>query len=69
MSELGYVIEYCEASGEFVLKLGGKTIYSAVEGNVSIVNLFRSMGIQCALVPVDKIENITDEEEDKIKLD
>ena len=69
MSELGYVIEYCEASGEFVLKLGGKTIYSAVEGNVSIVNLFRSMGIQCALVPVDKIENVTDEEEDKINLD
>lgn len=69
MSELGYVIEYCDASGEFALKLGGKTIYSAIEGNVSIVNLFRSMGIQCALVPVDKIENITDEEEDKIKLD
>lgn len=68
VSELGYVIEYCDETGEFVLKIGEKVIYSAVEGNVSIINLFRSMGINCTLKAVDKIENITDEEEDKINL-
>lgn len=68
VSELGYVIEYCEDTGEFVLKIGENVIYSAVEGNVSIINLFKSMGINCTLKAVDKIENITDEEEDKINL-
>lgn len=69
VSELGYVIEYCEETGEFVLKIGEKAIYSAVEGNVSIINLFRSMGINCTLKAVDKIENTTDEYEDKINVD
>ena len=59
VSELGYVIEYCDETGEFVLKIGEKAIYSAVEGNVSIINLFKSMGINCALKAVDKIENIS----------
>ena len=69
VSELGYVIEYCEETGEFVLKIGEKAIYSAVEGNVSIINLFKSMGINCTLKAVDKIENMTDEDEDKINVD
>ena len=69
VSELGYVIEYCEDTGEFVLKIGENVIYSAVEGNVSIINLFKSMGINCTLREVDKIENKTDENEDKINLD
>lgn len=69
VSELGYIIEYCEETGEFVLKIGEKAIYSAVEGNVSIINLFKSMGINCALKSVEKIENKTDEEEDKIDVD
>lgn len=68
VSDLGYVIEYCDETGEFVLKIGEKVIYSAVEGNVSIVNLFKSMGINCTLKAVDKIENTTDENEDKINL-
>lgn len=69
VSDLGYVMEYCDETGEFVLKLGGKVIYSAVEGNVSIINLFKSMGVNCALVSVEKIENKTDEEEDKINVE
>lgn len=69
VSELGYIIEYCEDTGEFVLKIGEKAIYSAVEGSVSIINLFKSMGINCALKSVEKIENKTDEEEDKIDVD
>ena len=66
VSELTYVIEYSDETGEFVLRLKDKVIYSGVEGQVSIVNLFSSMGINCALMAVDKVENKTDEEEDKI---
>ena len=69
MNELGYVIEYCDKTGEFALKIGSKTLYTAIEGNVSIINLFKSMGINCTLKSVDEIENMTDEEEDKINVD
>lgn len=69
VSELGYVIEYCDSTGEFALKLGGKVIYRAIEGQVSIINLFKSMGVNCSMKSVDKIENNSDEEEDKINVD
>lgn len=69
MSELGYIIEYCDNTGEFALKIGSKTLYTAIEGNVSIINLFKSMGINCTLKSVDEIENMTDEDEDKINVD
>lgn len=69
MSELGYVIEFCDATGEFVLKLKDKIIYSGVEGNVSIVNLFKSMGVNCSFKSVDKITNETDENDDKIDVE
>lgn len=68
VSDLGYVIEYCETDGSFVLKLANKVIFSGVEGNVSIVNLFKSMGINCIMKEVDKIDNETDENEDKINV-
>lgn len=69
VSELGYVIEYSDETGEFVLKLMDKVIYSGTEGQVSIVNLFRSMGINCMLKAVEKVENNTDEKEDKIVIE
>lgn len=69
VSELSYVIEYCENDGSFVLKLADKTIFSGIEGNVSIVSLFKSMGINCTLKEVDKVENETDEHEDKINVE
>ena len=69
VSELSYVIEYCENDGRFVLKLADKIIFSGVEGNVSIVSLFKSMGINCTLKEVDKVEVDTDENEDKINVE
>lgn len=66
MSDLGYVIDYCDKTGEFILKINGKTIYSGVEGQVSIVKLFLSMGIKCSLNSVDKIDIETDDNSDKI---
>lgn len=69
VSDLGYVIDYCDETGEFALRLGDKIIYTAIEGNVSIINLFKSMGINCSLNAVEKIENKTDEDEDKINVE
>lgn len=69
VSDLGYVIEYSEADGSFVLKLADKVIFSGVEGNVSIVALFKSMGINCSLKEVEKVDNQTDENEDKINVE
>lgn len=69
VSNLGYVIEFCDKTGEFVLKLNDKVIYSGIEGEVSIVNLFRSMGISCSLKAVDGITNETDENELKLDIE
>lgn len=56
VSELNYLIEACENTGEFILKLNDRVIYQGVEGKVSIVNLFRSMNIPFSINMVDKIE-------------
>lgn len=69
VSDLCYVIEYCEKTGEFALKIGDRVLYTAIEGQVSIINLFKSMNINCALKEVDEIKYITDQEEDKINVD
>lgn len=69
MSNIGYTIEFCDNTGEFILKLGDKVIYSGIEGKVSIVNLFRSMGINCSMKAVEKIENKTDETDNKVAVD
>ena len=69
VSDLGYVIEFCDSTGEFVLKLKDKVVYSGVEGSVSVVNLFKSMGINCVFQSVDQIDNETDENEDKINVE
>ena len=42
-----YELQINNESGEFRLLFNGKPIYEAIEGHVSIVNLFRSMHIDC----------------------
>lgn len=44
-SNLVYHISYNDTTGEFTLKMNNKVIYKGVEGEVSILNLFKSMGI------------------------
>ena len=44
-SNLVYHISYNDTTGEFALKMNNKVIYKGVEGEVSILNLFKSMGI------------------------
>lgn len=67
-SNLDYHIDLCDKTGEFQLKLNGKTIYTAVEGQVSIVNLLKSMNIKYSWAEVDKIENNSDENKEEITL-
>lgn len=62
ISDLDYVIEYCERTGDFDLKLGDSIIYHGIEGQVSIINLFKSMGINAIMKPVEKFDNSIDEE-------
>lgn len=44
-SDLAYHISYNDATGEFALMLNGKPVYKGIEGQVSVVNLLKSMGI------------------------
>ncbi|MCD8208311.1 MAG: KTSC domain-containing protein [Bacteroidales bacterium] len=68
MSQLTYHIDYIEETGEFNLSLNGKVIYSAVEGQVSIINLLRSMNIRHSMTKVKELHNASDEKLDRIKL-
>lgn len=69
LTNLIYHMDICQKNGEFALKLNDKTIYTGVEGEVSILNLLKSMNIKYSLNEVDKIEKETDEHEDKLILE
>lgn len=45
LSKLVYEMEINDDTGEFRLKVNGKTVYEGIEGKVSIINLFNSMHI------------------------
>lgn len=44
-SNFAYHISYNDTTGDFALLLNGKPVYKGVEGQVSVVNLLKSMGI------------------------
>lgn len=68
LSNLNYHLDICEKTGQFNLKLNDKIIYSALEGQVSIVNLFKSMNIKYSWTTVDEINNESDENKNEIDL-
>lgn len=39
-------IDFNDATGEFKLKINGNVVYEGVEGNVSVINLLRSMNLE-----------------------
>lgn len=39
-------IDFNDATGEFKLKVNGNVVYEGVEGNVSVINMLRSMGLE-----------------------
>lgn len=67
-SNLIYHLDLCEKTGEFNLKLNDRIIFSGIEGQVSILNLFKSMNLKYSWECVDEIEKKSDENEDKINL-
>lgn len=68
-SNLNYHIDLCSETGEFQLKLNDNVIYTAVEGQVSIMNLLKSMNIKYSWREVEKIDKITDENKEEITLE
>lgn len=68
-SNLNYHIDLCSESGEFQLKLNDKVIYRAVEGQVSILNLLKSMNIRYSWTEVETIPNLSDENKEEIILE
>ena len=68
ISNLLYHIEANKDTGEFRLKMNGQTIYSGIENQVSIFNLFKSMNINYSYQTVDTFENESDELTEEIKL-
>ena len=68
-SNLNYHIDICSKTGEFQLKLNNNVIYSAIEGQVSIMNLLKSMNIKYSWKEVENIDNISDENKEEIIID
>lgn len=52
-TNLAYNIYYDDGTGEFMLKLNGKTLYHGYEGQVSVLNLFKSMCINYRMIEYD----------------
>jgi hypothetical protein len=53
-----YTIKYNNQSGEFQLLNNNVPIFEGLEGNVSLINLFRSMNINYNLIEFEKDEHI-----------
>lgn len=70
--KLTYHIDYNNETGEFVLKMSDKPIYTGIEGQVSIVNLFRCMNVKYSMTEMiheekeetEKKEDINDGNEE-----
>lgn len=67
-SNLIYHIDANQETGEFILKLNNKPIYTGIEGQVSIFNLFKSMNINYSYKTVDNINKVSDEFTEEITL-
>ena len=68
-SNFAYHIDYDEISGNFKLSIDDKVIYQGIEGQVSIVNLFRSMNLNYSMSACT-IENLvieTGEENNELR--
>lgn len=61
-SNLQYVLEVDDQTGEFVLKLNGHDIFSGIEGQVSIVRLLKSMNIAYLMKGMENAEGHTEKD-------
>lgn len=63
-SNLHYALAINEETGEFVLSLNGKDIFSGIEGQVSIMRLLKSLNIAYSLTELKKEETNGDNGEE-----
>lgn len=52
VGNLVYTLKYDDNTGDFMLCINDKPIFNGVEGEVSILNLFKSMGINYGMIPM-----------------
>lgn len=64
-----YHMDMCQKDGKFQLKLNDKVIFTGIEGQVSIVNLFKSMNLNYTWNTVDEINEVSDENDGKLKFE
>lgn len=67
--EFEYELQINNESGEFRLLFNGKPIYEAIEGQVSIVNLFRSMHLDCKFTLLEESLSTVEKFEEKALVD
>lgn len=65
-SDLIYQMRYDDKTGRFALYLGNKRIFRGIEGQVSIINLFKSLNINYGMAEADDQDFVTDENEEAI---
>lgn len=67
-SNIIYHIDICNETNEFILKLNDKPIFNGIEGNISVIDLLKSMNINFTRKSVDIIEKTTDENKNELIL-
>lgn len=65
-SDLVYSMKYDDKTGQFALYLGNRRIFRGVEGQVSIINLFKSLNINYMMSEATAEDFVTDEKADSI---
>jgi hypothetical protein len=53
-SEYKIHIDFNDTTGEFKLKVNGNVVYEGIEGNVSVINLLRSMNLEYTMSSNDE---------------
>ena len=61
MSNSAYHIDVNDETGEFILSINGRQLYSGIEGQVSILNLLKSLNIKYTLNSITNDEETKDE--------
>lgn len=54
VGNLFYTMKYNDMTGDVMLCINDKPIFNGVEGSVSIINLFKSMGINYTMMPMSE---------------
>ena len=65
LTEYNIHIEFNDNTGEFKLKINGDVVYEGIEGQVSVINLLKSMKLDYTLSETDEHNQTLEEFENK----